>query len=422
MAPLFTGLARNLGGYGFGRISVVGASSYVFGDTNFYTLSGSYLEYGYVTSILQDSSDVTGKTIYVVAIQNDANAKSFVSKIDLGTPQILWQKTFGNTATYGKATSCAVDSGGNVIVASSCATGNLLFKYNSSGTLQWQRNLQASSVYYGAWNDLSVDSSDNIYVAGNASGGGGGDCVLAKYNSSGSLQWQRRMGMGDSSGWAGVRLDSSANVYVSGSVKNGPYYRVNAKYNSSGTIQYQVTTNTSGAYWGKIAIDSSTGDHWITAYDSGALAKYNSSGSLQWSVNPGSTHYNIAYANSTLYLGGINSQYYSSRNPANGSINWQKSISNVGISDIEATSTYIYFTGVVTSGGDIGKIFIGVVNSTTGGTNGTYGSYTLSNSTLSNSALVLTSSVSAYTTTASSYTDAAGPQSEATPAVTIANV
>ena len=66
-------------------------------------------------------------------------------------------------------------------------------KYNSSGTKQWTKQLGTSGRdnAYG----VATDSSGNVYVAGNTSGGldgntsaGGDDLFVVKYNSSGTKQ------------------------------------------------------------------------------------------------------------------------------------------------------------------------------------------------------------------------------------------
>jgi len=68
-----------------------------------------------------------------------------------------------------------------------------LVKYNSSGTKQWTQQLGTSSTDRG--NEVSVDSSNNLYVTGWTSGGldgntnsGDSDLFLLKYNSSGTKQ------------------------------------------------------------------------------------------------------------------------------------------------------------------------------------------------------------------------------------------
>lgn len=67
-----------------------------------------------------------------------------------------------------------------------------LTKYNGTGTIQWQRRLDGG--YGGRWSSVVCDSSTNIYVVGKYENSSGDEIMMiAKYNSSGTLQWQRTM-------------------------------------------------------------------------------------------------------------------------------------------------------------------------------------------------------------------------------------
>ena len=70
----------------------------------------------------------------------------------------------------------------------------ILVKYNSSGVLQWQRKVDGGSslVFEG----VITDSSGNIYCTGHSQTGSDptfNGLILFKYNSSGVLQWKRRV-------------------------------------------------------------------------------------------------------------------------------------------------------------------------------------------------------------------------------------
>jgi len=95
-----------------------------------------------------------------------------------------------------------------------------------------------------------VNSSGNVYVAGETSGGldgnsnsGSWDLFVVKYNSSGTKQWTRQLGTSPDERAYGVATDSSGNVYVTGFTAGGLDGNSNAgsqdlfvvKYNSSGT-------------------------------------------------------------------------------------------------------------------------------------------------------------------------------------------
>ncbi len=63
----------------------------------------------------------------------------------------------------------------------------MLAKYNSSGTIQWQRTLGGTVQDNGI--SLAIDSSDNLYALGltRSAGEGGNDIFLAKVPNDGSL-------------------------------------------------------------------------------------------------------------------------------------------------------------------------------------------------------------------------------------------
>tara|TARA_R110000803_G_scaffold22407_1_gene55803 strand:- start:335 stop:1633 length:1299 start_codon:yes stop_codon:yes gene_type:complete len=201
---------------------------------------------------------------------------------------IQWRKLLGDTLSN-RAYAIAIDSASNLYVCgehdSSTPTGDdaLIAKYNSDGVIQWQR------VLGGTGGDtaraISIDSSGNAYVLGytSSTGAGNNDFLLAKYNSAGTIQWQRVLGGTEQDFGKSVAIDSSDNVYVTGnslSAGAGSYDFLIVKYNSAGTIQWQRTLGTTGSDAGNsIAIDS--GDNlYIFGTPDFLLAKLPNDGSL----------------------------------------------------------------------------------------------------------------------------------------------
>lgn len=210
-----------------------------------------------------------------------------------------WVRQFGDGTNNTTSYNNAVDSSGNLYVLATTfyATDRdfNLFKFNSSGVLQWKKKLDATGI--NATGAISIDSSDNIYVCGetNQYGEGGTDLLVMKLDSSANIIWQKTLGTAGTEGsFGGIAVDSGGNVIVSG-------YNLDdvliAKYNSSGVLQWQrkfgaVKVDTYDIeYSVNIAVDSND-NIYIAGYESdqsginyyyaGILVKYNSSGVIQW--------------------------------------------------------------------------------------------------------------------------------------------
>lgn len=246
------------------------------------------------TSIALDSSN----NVYSCSSSTLLNSATFVrqdgksAKINL--QRKLVQSNGQALANWARAVE--VDSSGNIYVAGGGSSGftPFLAKYNSSGTLQWQRTLTGSGAPpQGAiYNNICIDSSSNVYVAGTHSSSSGYTVAfLVKYNSSGTLQWQRQLSKATTNaGIYGATIDASANIFVAGSLGNNGFL---AKYNTSGTIQWQQELSSTTAFE-SVALDSSgniytAGGAVISSKYNVLIAKFNSTGAVQWSKTLKST-------------------------------------------------------------------------------------------------------------------------------------
>jgi len=216
---------------------------------------------------------------------------------------LIWQKILAGTYSdiaYG----VAVDSSDNVYAAGqsnsdTTFTRMTLDKWNSSGTLQYQREFRANgSTTYHYAQGVKV-SGNNVYLAGFGSGfSRGQEAVLVNYNqSTNSMTWQQTLGLGSlSEAFYAVTLDSSGNVYAAG-YGGDEQYGIVAKYDSSGNLQWQRKLGAGGATnYRAIAVDSSNNVY--TVGDTSAsgtlvlqIAKYNSSGTIQWQRKLSQTAY-----------------------------------------------------------------------------------------------------------------------------------
>lgn len=165
------------------------------------------------------------------------------AKYDSANNLIWLKKLLSGPNGYGH--DIAIASSGNIYVAASTgydARQCLLLKYNSSGVLQWQKELGTPSTSQG-FQYIAVDASENVYCAGYSNVSGDYDAIVVKYNSSGTLQWQRRLGSSGSANYAkGISLDSDGNIYINASlyVSNGEMLVAKLPSDGSGTGTYSV--------------------------------------------------------------------------------------------------------------------------------------------------------------------------------------
>jgi len=299
--------------------------------------------------------------------------------------EVQWQRTLGGASTD-KGYGIAVDSGNNIYAVGETASDGqgesdlFIAKYNSSGVIQWQRTLGGSTQDTGS--SVAVDSSDNVYVFGRSefAGAGSFDFLLAKYDSSGSLQWQVVLGGSSSEDGNAITIDASGNVYVAGDTQSegqgGREFFI-AKYNSSGVIQWQrIIGGSSFDYAYGIATDSS-GNVYATGVTESQgqgsrellFVKYNSSGTLQFQKMLGGTDHDWGYSlyidsTDNIYLGGRTQStgegFYDSlivKYNTSGVIQFQRTLGGVDYDEIRSlaidsnNSIWAFgFTGSVSTG------------------------------------------------------------------------
>jgi hypothetical protein len=172
-------------------------------------------------------------------------AQSILAKYN-SSGTIQWQRLAAKAGAAVQETNVATDLSDNVYAASKMRDGSfnlLIIKYNSSGTLQWQRdidNLFATDFNLPA---IKIDANGDVYVSAvDGAVAGNHNAYIAKFNSSGTIQWQRSLTSPDQVGFTAVDFDSNDDVYVSGFATVGANKQLLlVKYNSSGVIQYQRT-------------------------------------------------------------------------------------------------------------------------------------------------------------------------------------
>ena len=180
-----------------------------------------------------------------------------------------WAHVIGNQYGDDYPGQMVLDSQRNIIFTLIRTGSHITVKLSNSGTILWKRELQMGTTYSteDQRSDVTVDSSNNIYVAfttvnnyssvytPSSNTQGAGNIIVAKYNSSGVLQWQREITTSTSTATGnagGIACDSSDNVYVCGTQmgynQSTSAFQIYAlvKFNSSGTHQW---TRRLQGYW-----------------------------------------------------------------------------------------------------------------------------------------------------------------------------
>jgi uncharacterized delta-60 repeat protein len=251
----------------------------------------------------------------------------FVTKYD-STSTKAWTKQLGTLGPSNvEANAATVDGSGNLYIAGD-TTGGLdgntqtgtndffVTKYNTTGTKLWTRQLGVAAAFTSAYG-VATDSSENIYVAGQTQDGldgnsltGYGDFFVTKYDSAGTKQWTRQLGVASHSANAyAAATDSSGNVYVAGDTdggldgnsRTGDTDFFVTKYDSSGTKQWtkQLGVASQETHAFGVATDSS-GNVVVAGITTGGLdgnsltgdtdffvTKYNSAGTKLWTKQLG---------------------------------------------------------------------------------------------------------------------------------------
>jgi hypothetical protein len=371
----------------------------------------------------------SNSNVYVAGYTTATVGYTLITKAD-SFGAIQWQRTLGVSTSTSLGNSIALDSSNNVYVVGytnpiSAPNAELLItKYNTSGTIQWQRTLGKSLL--DAAYAVAVDSSGNVYVTGSTTEIVTGYilAIIAKYNTSGTIQWQRTLSDSNSCLGFGIAVDSSGNVYVGGTTSTPT--GIIAKYDSSGTIQWQKITSTSNPYYQSIAVDIS-GNVYVAGYtgSAGLIGKYDSSGTLQWFRSLGLATmlcYGVAVdASSNVYVTGRTSGFSTSdifiaKYDTSGTIQWQRTLATsnndvgYGIAVDAVNSFYVV--------GTTNNIFINIKLPTNGALTGTYGSYTYSASSFTATTPSISSNTGGLIDAAGSLTDAAGALTAATSTLT----
>ncbi|HEX4951679.1 MAG TPA: SBBP repeat-containing protein [Blastocatellia bacterium] len=250
-------------------------------------LGGSDYDIG--TGIAVDSAG----NIYIAGTTNSSNfplsasayqkqikgSDVFITKFDATGRTVLYSTFLGGSNTE-NSTGIALDSGGNVYVTGSTASGDFpttpgaykrtvnnadafLAKLNSAGS-----DLIFSTLLGGTGNETSyavaTDTTNNVYLTGsttsdnfptttgvfqNTARGGGSEAFVTKFNATGSqLVYSSYLGGGSSEEGISIAVDSGGNAYLTGYTFSSNFPTTTGAYQTT----FKGATNLSDAFIVKV--------------------------------------------------------------------------------------------------------------------------------------------------------------------------
>lgn len=362
--------------------------------------------------------------------------------------QVQWSRTLGTSGEVEIAKRIAADSRGNVIacgiveISGGPAEETVIYKYDTSGSIQWQKVTTGENGRFMA-QGIAVDSSDNIIVCGVVPQQ---DFSLFKFDSSGDLVWQRALKVTEGNvdrpdSALAVSVDSNDNIVVVGVYEDfvgGSFtdYAFVAKFDSSGNSLWQRRFGESYDRLVSVAIDSNddivmVGRRNFNVFDV-LVSKISSSGVAQWRRGigiPGAVSdqgYSVAVdlANNvyvaadgfsdsvTLKRSALLFKYNSS-----GTLQWQRALSNAagrGVA-VDADNNVIFSTHgspVTAPSAGNGPLVVAKLPPDGSGL-GTYGDYTYEESNCTNSVLSAETLEASFPNVSVSHPAAAGALNDA---------
>lgn len=256
------------------------------------TWGGTGIDYG--SSIVQTSDGgyiVAGYTVSFGVGSSDAFIAKYTSD---GT--LSWDKTWGG-GNYDYVQDIIQSSDGGYVITGyteSFGTGNDMFivKYTSDGTFSWDKCWGGNNVDQG-YSVAQIADGGLIVTGYTTSYGTNGDALLVKYDTNGNLLWDKT--------WSKNNADYGQSIYPTsdgGFVLTGYAYGIGAgvndmliaKYDSSGTLTWDKLWGGTGNDYGRSVYQTSDGGYVVVGdtISFGAanknifIAKYASDGALSW--------------------------------------------------------------------------------------------------------------------------------------------
>lgn len=216
------------------------------------------------------------------------DVSSFIRKYDVnGIYQ--WNKTWNNGSSYAFAYGVGINSKDEIFVSGAIQEPTklrdvFLLKYTADGNMTW--NQTWGGIYEDVPWDMSISSSDNIYLGGykNDTAVDDNKILTLKYDSNGIYQWHKEYGAGGCFGY-GINVTSSEDIYVAGRNPSGDTQLL--KYNKSGDLIWHKEWNdgTSNELYG-VATSNDANFVYATGFSTPMiLLKYDKDGNFIWNTS-----------------------------------------------------------------------------------------------------------------------------------------
>ena len=255
-SPTFTGITRGVGGFGFG--AAAGAAGPQVSDNYWIATLGKSNHSSEAGGVAVDSVGniyVTGKTNPGPGAGGNQN-KILTVKYDTDGV-VQWQRTLSSGNTSGNdcfGEDIIVDNSGNIVVVGKYQDQyGIIAKYNTSGELQWARVYGSNTYHF----KVDFDNDGNYYTADER----GGEMSLTKFNTSGDHEWTRHLDTSNGGTTVGydVAVDrNNSRVFLvgrarafSGNTSGADYEGILARYSTSGTLSFIKgwDTNPTSSNW-----------------------------------------------------------------------------------------------------------------------------------------------------------------------------
>src|SRR6516162_9595197 len=223
---------------------------------------------------LRCSAAVLGLTLAIVSAAHAQTATTFEEAI---SPDFSYAEAVQQTSDGGYVV------GATVSIPPYAA---LVAKFDSSGNLQWQKEYQ-SSIGSSALYALNQTSDGEYIWAGylQDSSTYAEYAIVAKLDSRGDIQWQKTSGIAEYA--TDVRQTADGGYIVGGVTPPSPYEIVQgwiAKLDSSGKLQWQKVLGSSQSVMANSVIQTTDGGYALAglAKANVLVAKFDSSGIVKW--------------------------------------------------------------------------------------------------------------------------------------------